>query len=327
MKTLIIRFSSFGDILQCLPAAQCLKQKYPDSELHWITRHDSFDLLKMSPCVDEVHSFHRSKGVIGLIKLAKTLSTYNFEMIYDAHNNLRSRIFVWAYRLYSQKKFIFIRRSKQRLKRILLFKFRINLFPKPYKGSMSYLEPLKKIKIKPEFITQKLKSKETKKPFLDYICLAPSAAWEMKRWPIEYWKQLIELCKDQNFVLLGGPEDKFIEDIVNYKDIKSRCANMAGKLSWPETTHLIQHSKLLISNDTGSLHLGDIQGVPTVALMGPTAFGAPSSNSSTTLSAGLSCQPCSKDGRGKCIQKTYKLCLYQLTPHIVKKAIKDSINV
>lgn len=326
MKALIIRFSSFGDILQCLPTASLIKAESLDTQVHWITRQDSEALLTMSSDIDKVYSFNRNQGLFGLIKLAKSLSEQNYELIYDAHNNLRSHIFVWSYRVFSKQKFKFIRRSKSRLKRLMLFKLRINLFPTPYKGSMSYLSPLKKLGYTPEFLTKTLNSKDYPKPFDRYICLAPSAAWEMKRWPIEYWRQLIELMPEHNFVLLGGPKDDFMGTILSNEDLKKRAINLAGKLSWPETTSVIQQSELLISNDTGSLHLADIQGVPCIALMGPTAFGTPSGTNSKTLSAGLSCQPCSKDGRGKCKQKTYKLCLYQLTPQIVKKVVKETLN-
>lgn len=326
MKALIIRFSSFGDILQCMAAANWLKSQSPNTTIDWITRQDSYELLNMSPNVDHVYAFKREQGLRGLIGLAKQLSTHNYDIIYDAHNNLRSHIFVWSYRFFSTHKFQFLRRSKDRFKRFLLFKLRINLFPTPYKGAHSYLSPLKKIGHSPKFLPTPLNAKDYNKPFESYICLAPSAAWEMKRWPIEYWRQLIELMPEENFVILGGPKDQFLESILSNPDLKKRCVNLAGKLSWPETTKLIQNSKLLISNDTGSLHLADLQGVPCIALMGPTAFGTPSGEQSKTLSTGLSCQPCSKDGRGKCKQKTYKLCLYQLTPHIVQNVVKDIIN-
>ncbi|MCH2534454.1 MAG: glycosyltransferase family 9 protein, partial [Bdellovibrionales bacterium] len=149
---------------------------------------------------------------------------------------------------------------------------------------------------------------------------------EMKRWPIEFWRQLIELMPEEHFVILGGPKDQFLDSILSNSDLKKRSVNLAGKLSWPETTKIIQQSKLLISNDTGSLHLADVQGVPCIALMGPTAFGTPTGKRSRTLSAELSCQPCSKDGRGKCKQQTYKLCLFQLTPNIVKNVVKDTLH-
>ena len=115
----------------------------------------------------------------------------------------------------------YLYRSKERWKRILLFHFRINRFPTPFRGIVSYIRPIK------EWMTEssptnpvqqwdfhRLIPNERKKhldTFGNSIILAPSAAWKMKRWPLRHWIELIESWPQGRFVLLGGKNDGFCE--------------------------------------------------------------------------------------------------------------------
>src|SRR5690606_25263953 len=128
----------------------------------------------------------------------------------------------------------FIRRSIRRFRRFLLFKLRWNLFRQPFSGQRDILEPLKKWGVPEEapptpqlyFQTSDLKSRFR---FERFVALAPSAAYPLKRWPLEYWKQLIRLLPESNFVVLGGNEDLFLNELESVD--KNRVQNMAGLLS------------------------------------------------------------------------------------------------
>ena len=98
--------------------------------------------------------------------------------------------------------------------------------------------------------------------------------------------------------------------------------NLAGKVSLVETSRVIERASLVVSNDTGSLQVADQMERPTIALIGPTAFGYPSHATSIYLENPLWCQPCSKDGRGGCVNDLYKRCLVELAPErVAAKAI------
>jgi heptosyltransferase-2 len=157
-------------------------------------------------------------------------------------------------------------------------------------------------------------------PFLfggkeDFIALAPSAAWKMKRWPLSYWKKVIEFCPDKKFIVLGGPEDHFCQELEDLAP--ERVRNLAGKLNLIESCFAVSRSDMLISADTGLLHVADHMGKNTIALIGPTAFGHPSGPWVKVLETNLNCRPCTKDGRGHCKNKVYQSCLIQITPELV----------
>ncbi|WP_372653862.1 glycosyltransferase family 9 protein [Halobacteriovorax sp.] len=322
-KTLIIRFSSFGDIVQCMSVLNKVKANIP-GDIHWVTRSDMASLLDLNKSVDKVWSFDKSKGFIGLLKLAMQLRGENYTHVYDAHSNLRSRVL--SLFLFPPN---FLRRSKERIKRLMLFTFRKNYFENPYRGIISYLSPLQKWGIEdarnfsPEqWDFQNIACPESFDP--NSIVIAPSAAWDMKRWPISHWKKLIEINKDKNFTILGGPGDLFCEDIRSVAP--ERVLNLAGKLSLIESCAVVNKSRLLVCADTGLIHVADILGKKGISLMGPTAFGFATGEHIKTLEVELPCRPCTKDGRGKCSQSTWQKCMVDISPEMVSQEITNQLS-
>src|SRR5689334_11497993 len=91
---LVIRFSSFGDIAQAVGVPAAFKQLDGKAQIDWIVRSDFQGFLLSHPLIREIIPFSRSAGVSGLIRLAWKLSARNYTHIYDAHNNLRSRMLI-----------------------------------------------------------------------------------------------------------------------------------------------------------------------------------------------------------------------------------------
>ena len=91
-KVLIIRFSSFGDIVQCSSVVELISQKYPDAVIDWVTRSEFDYLVKLNHDVNTVWSFNKKLGFKGLIDLGLKLRALDYDHVYDAHNNLRSSL-------------------------------------------------------------------------------------------------------------------------------------------------------------------------------------------------------------------------------------------
>lgn len=310
-RILFIRFSSLGDITQALAAALALKNEFPRCEIHWVVRSDFETYLKEFPFIDRVWSLNRDKGFSELFSLGLQLHAQKYDLVYDAHSNVRSHVLCSILRILNPLQKI-VRRPKERFKRFLLFRFRINRFPDPFRGATSFVTPLEK------FLERKLsvpKPQMKSSDAVPAILLAPSAAWEMKRWPVPYWRKLIELMKDEKFVLLGGNQDTFLTEIQN--KAPDRVTNLGGQWDWLQTLKAIQNARLVISGDTGVLHMADLLAVPTIAIIGPTAFGYPFRETSKVLETKMYCKPCSKDGRGKCVNRIYKKCLFDVSPEKV----------
>lgn len=321
---LIIRFSSIGDIVQALSAAQALREKLGNCEIHWLVRSDLAELPRLSPAVDKVWAFDRSTGLKGLLSMAATLQKQKYDYIYDAHGSLRSRIvctFVKSPR--------FIRRPKYRFKRFLQFQLGVKAGPVSASGQSTYLEPLKPwgISVQPHSPSAGISAEQVKAVRArfqvpeSYIVLVPSAAWPKKRWPEKHWKDLIQKLNSIQLVLLGGREDTFISELVGLND--NHVLNLAGRLSLLESCQIVAGAQSVISADTGLLHVADQLGVSAIALIGPTAYGYPGRSTSHVLEVELSCKPCSKDGRGSCHNAVFQKCMLDITPAQVENKLKD----
>lgn len=326
-KLLIIRFSSFGDIIQALPAISAIKDHSTHAQVDWLVRSDFKDLVETHPGLTRTWSFERRSGLQGLLEVCRALSQENYTHIYDAHNNVRSHIVVNLLRLFHTLSFkawpSLVRRPKSRLKRFLFFKFRLKVFPQPFRGALSFIEPLKKWGIEsrmPAAPQLFIKSTSQKLPE-KFIALAPSAAWPNKRWPVDHWKKLVPLLAPWPLVILGGPEDSFCEDIAAMAP--EHATNLAGRISLSESCAVVKNAALTISADTGLLHVADQLGVKNIGLIGPTAFGYTSQPQSEILEVSLPCKPCSKDGRTPCINPIYQKCMKDILPEIVaQKTLK-----
>lgn len=360
-KILILRFSSFGDVTQSLSIpsrlmdlskmataeAKSLHKKSDlqsdnsdnDIEIHWATRIDMASLLENHPYIHKIWLLDRKQKMTGLWKLIVELRKQNFTHIYDAHNNLRSRLIclfllppinisTWFNPPH------FIRKSQKRFKRFLLFKLRMNTYEKPFSGQRDLLEPLQKWGLSralppapqlflSEQVKQTIKQKLTSEKIDKFFAFAPSAAYQLKRWPLEYFVELIGLLKtshpDHHFICLGGPEDTFISQIKQTHG--HQVFDWSGQLSMTESAAVIFHSQGLIANDTGLLHVAEQLGKKAIALMGPAPFGFPSRSTTEIMQLDLACRPCSKHGQGPCINNNFHQCLRDIKPSMVADKI------
>lgn len=312
-----------------VPAA--FKSQFGDAEVDWLIREDFADLIKSHPSINRIISFARREGLIGLVRRSWQLSAEPYTHVYDAHNNLRSWVVTSVFRarkllsrLTKKPQPLILLRPKDRLRRWLFFTLRLQVLPRPFRGAESFHRPLQKwglsstVPAGPQFFTDVLLPAQVKSDLAKLsspkIALAPSAAWAMKRWPVSHWRALIESLKDASFIILGGPNDHFLSEL---EIDPQRVLNLAGRLSLAESSALLKEVDLLVANDTGTLHVADQLERPTIALIGPTAFGYPSHATSHTAEIDLPCKPCSKDGRGKCRNSVYQRCLVDLSPHQV----------
>src|ERR1044072_6490244 len=95
MKVLIIRFSSFGDVLQCLSVAGALARQFPDYEIHWAAREEFRPLVETHPNIKKVWTIPKGAKFLDVMKLSSSLKSESFTHVYDAHHNLRSHLIGW----------------------------------------------------------------------------------------------------------------------------------------------------------------------------------------------------------------------------------------
>lgn len=327
-KILLIRFSSIGDVTQALSVPSRLKEL--SAEIHWVTRDDVAILIEGHPAVARIWRLEKREGISGLIRLISALRREKFTHVYDAHNNLRSRLITFGLGLTSSPPRV-LRRSMKRWKRFMLLRFHRNLFRRPFSGQRDFLEPLaawglgEELPPPPQIFCGRPHEAEARE-FLarenlrSPIGLVPSAAYALKRWPLDSFRDLIRALPREQFLVFGGPNDTFTEELV--AAAPDRVRNLAGKLSLAQTTAYVAQCRAVVANDTGVLHIAEQLGVPAVALMGPAPFGFPSRPTTRILERDLPCRPCSKHGQGPCVNPEYQKCLRDISVHEVRSAVQ-----
>src|ERR1700733_15171482 len=84
-KFLIIRFSSIGDIVLTTPVVRCLRKKFPDAEIHFVTKAAFKDIVANNPYINKVHALGDNFEL-----MMNELKAENFDYIIDLHHNLRT---------------------------------------------------------------------------------------------------------------------------------------------------------------------------------------------------------------------------------------------
>jgi ADP-heptose:LPS heptosyltransferase len=326
VKFLIIRFSSIGDIVLTTPIVRCLKNQVEDCEIHYLTKKAFHSVLQANPYIDRIHLFdHHLKVVI------KTLKAESFDYIIDLHHNFRTERVKLALKRMS---FSF---NKLNVEKWLMVNLKINRLPNIHivdryfktvqlfditndlQGIDFFIDPANEIDLK-EF------PEEFRNGF---IAMAIGAKHVTKQLPDE---KTITLIKKLNYpvILLGGKEDALrgekIAKIIGYN-----CLNACGKYSIQQSASIVKQSKLVITPDTGLMHIASAFKKTIFSIWGNTIpeLGMfpylPGENSKIYETKGLKCRPCSKIGFEKCPKKHFN-CMNQIKLDEVATDAKQLVN-
>ena len=161
-------------------------------------------------------------------------------------------------------------------------------------------------------------------------CHVSSNNGQSKRWPVPYWAKLIDRLIQEDgasVVLTGAPEDlPLIESVLSRTH--TQPINMAGKTSLPQLAALLQRADLLISGDSGPMHIAGAVGTPLIAIHGPTdpALSGPVSPQATVLRSDIWCSPCYRTkGPADCRFYTTQ-CMKNITPEQVYATIQEKLK-
>jgi ADP-heptose:LPS heptosyltransferase len=100
--------------------------------------------------------------------------------------------------------------------------------------------------------------------------IAGSENFPAKRWPVDRWRELILNSPERRFVLFGTETDRGITQRIAAGMGDGRVLNLAGRTNMDDYMRELVKCSLVISNDTGGMHLANALGVPVVGLFGPT---------------------------------------------------------
>lgn len=321
MKILVVRFSSIGDIVLTTPVVRCLKLQLPGVEIHYLTKKKFAGILSSNPHIDKLHTIDRS-----INEVLSTLKMEKFDFVVDLHTNLRTKSLIWKLRVPSASF------PKLNFKKWLYVRFKINKLPDVHIVER-YFETVKSLDVKNDqqpceyFIASEDQVDVTSLGLEpnSYVAFAIGAQFATKRMPTS---KLIELCNaiGKPVVLLGGPEDaETAKAIISQStgNIQSQC----GTLRLGQSASVVQQAQLLVTHDTGLMHIASAFNKRIVSIWGNTTpslgmypyMPQNSKNYSIHQVEGLSCRPCSKIGFQSCPKKHFSCMHLQDVGKIAKE--------
>jgi heptosyltransferase-2 len=156
------------------------------------------------------------------------------------------------------------------------------------------------------------------------LALCPGAAFgETKKWPVEYFAEIANAKLNEGWQvwLFGSAKDQDSTSAIQ-QQTNHRCVDLSGKLRLDATVDLISQVSLVISNDSGLLHVAAALDIPLVGIYGSTSadFTPPLNEKVRVLGVeGLACRPCFK----RTCQYQHLKCLRDLKPEVVMTAIDE----
>jgi ADP-heptose:LPS heptosyltransferase len=296
-------------------------------------------IISSNPYIDKAHYLEKS-----LQTMIVELKRENFDYIIDLHHNLRSMKVKDALKV---KSYSF---NKLNVRKWIYTSFKWNLLPDVHIVDR-YMDTVASFGVKNDgagldyFISKEDVINDSDLPTphqLGFVGVVIGAALNTKKYPFHHLKRLCELL-DHPIVLLGGLEDADEGDRIAASD-KIKIYNACGKFGLNESADLVRRAKLVVTNDTGLMHVAAAYKRPLISLWGNTvpAFGMYPYYGSKFLQAtgarknelpydiieinNLRCRPCSKIGYDACPLGHFK-CMENIDPAQVVARIRERLSL
>jgi heptosyltransferase-2 len=334
MKFLIIRFSSIGDIVLTTPVVRCLKTQRPEAEIHYLVKPQFKTVIEHNPYIDKIHVLQPDWK-----KMIEELKDEKFDYIIDLHHNLRTLrvknelgVSAFSFNKLNIEKFIFVKLKWNVMPDLHIidrYMRTVEYFGVYNDGvGMDYF-------ISPDEVVQQ-KDIPTSH-HLGYIALVIGASFYTKKLPVY---KLQELCNQikHPIILLGGKEDRIEGEEISMID-PIKIYNACGKFSLNESVDLVRQSKLVVTHDTGLMHVAAALKKPVIAIWGSTtpSFGMVPYYGKNYLAKRLSpnddvqvhklwCRPCTKIGRHKCPQGHFK-CMKNISINEIVQNVNKRLKL
>ncbi|MEZ5104354.1 MAG: glycosyltransferase family 9 protein [Draconibacterium sp.] len=312
VKILIIRLSSIGDVVLTSPVVRCLKNQVENAEIHFVTKQKFESIVSSNPYIDKVHILGEN-----IPELIKSLKKEKFDYVIDLHQNFRSNRIKQGLNVTSYSV------DKLNWQKFLLINFKINRLPDKHIVDR-YLEAVAPLGIKNDghgldyFIPENevFQRSDLPAPFQKgYVAFVIAGTYNTKKLPVE---KVSEICQkiDYPVILLGGKKE-FDEGEIVLSQSKGNVLNYSGKVSLNQSASLVKNANVVLTNDTGLMHIAAAFHKKVLSFWGNTVpdFGMVpymADPVSKLLEVdNLNCRPCSKLGYQKCPKKHFR-CMIEM---------------
>ena len=324
-KILIVGPSWVGDMVMAQVLFQLLRQQQPDADIHVLAPLWSEALLSRMPEVQKSLVLPFKHGELNLrarYRFAKQLRSENYTQAIVLPNSLKSALIPFFARIPKRTGFVGeqrfgllndVRRLNKKALPTMVERFAALAFPKNTVLPAQLPNPVLSVTStsqRPGFEI----SVDTTKPVL---ILCPGAEFgPSKCWPPKHFAAVAnqKLAEGWQVWLLGSSNDRKIADDIQIQT-QSRCCNLVGKTSLSEAVDLLSLANVVVTNDSGLMHMAAAVNVKVIAVYGSTSphFTPPLSDNAVIVKLNLECQPCFK----RVCPLKHHACMETLKPEMV----------
>ena len=343
-RILLIKPSSLGDVIHALPVLHGLRRRYPRAHLAWLVSVTCRGLIDVHPEIDEIVPFDRRyygrmlrspAAAAAFFGFVRALRARRFDCVIDLQGLFRSGFLTRATGAGVRIGFANAREGAP-----LAYTHRIPAGPpdehavdRNYRvaamlgfADVPIAFPLHVQPAARKHVASLLAASDVN-PAGPYAVLTPGARWETKLWPAAKMAEMAdELYRrhDLHVVVAGAPDEMAICAAVERAATRP-VANVCGKTGLAELVALIDGAALLVSNDSGPMHIGAALGRPVVGLFGPTNPDrtGPYSPTARVVQRGLDCSPCYLKKVSLCPHD--HACLRGLEPEVVAQVVASML--
>lgn len=348
MKTehiLIIRFSAMGDVAMTVPVIYALARQYPEVRITMLSKPFARPLFEnLAPNVGFMEADIKGeyKGLKGLNALYRRLTAKNFTAVADLHDVLRSNYLRMRFNL---DRFHVAHIDKHRQERRMLTssnKKRFQPLPTAFDNYAKVFADLgypiniqfstlltdeqANLRTLPEAIGEK-------KPFQQWIGIAPFAAHRGKAYPVSLMEPVINMLIHNHpscriFLFGGGMREK--AQLNQLAEKYSHCINASATLGGLEQELiLMRHLDVMVSMDSANMHLASLVQTPVVSVWGAThpyaGFMGWSQKVENAVQLDMPCRPCSIFGNKRCLRSDYA-CLTGIKPEMIVEKVENILR-
>jgi lipopolysaccharide heptosyltransferase I len=337
VKILILKPSALGDVVQAMPVLRLLKRHWPESRIHWWIEAGLAPLLADDPDLAGVIPFHRRRWSAPwrwpeVWRHLRDLRSSRFDWIVDLQGLARSGATAW---LAMGRHSIGVLDPREGA--AMFYDVAVPR-PSPHTHAVDwYLQVLRDMGVPADapfdWIPPRAEAAariRNRWPVQErpWILLQPGARWLNKRWPLEHFQELARSLgrrfPDYGLAVLGSA-DEVQSAATIAAAAPGPCLNLAGQLTLSELVEWVRAAAIMVSNDTGPMHLAAALQRPVVAIFGPTdpRRTGPYGQGEHTLRQDLPCSPCLKR---VCHFERPLECLRTISPASVAQRVQKRLE-
>ncbi len=341
---LIIKLSAIGDVVHSLPLLEVLRGRFPLARIDWLVEEDASGIVEGHPSIDELLIFPRKswlrrfmrKGEFFSVareaaRFIRGLKSRRYDIVIDLQGLLKSGILTF---LAKGKRKIALNNGREGS--ALFVNERVAVPDLEMHALERYLCIARHLGVKNPRWSGYIPIYESDKTYIDsllgrlcldrpLIAVNPMAKWETKLWEPNRFASLADLLKEKlaaGVIFTGSGADRDAIGAIQ-SEMKTEALNLAGRTTLKQLAYLYQRCTVVISTDTGPMHIAAAMGSPiVVALFGPTSpmRTGPYGGGQKVVRAGVECSPCFKK---RCDDMR---CMRGITVEMVYEAVKETLT-